>query len=63
MHVDRTGLGRCISGIRRYLRWLENPFVKVRPASAAAQEFLIACASEENTGAIALDMVFMQKTL
>ncbi len=42
MHVDRTGLGHCISGIRSNLRQLEQPIVKILPACADDVEAIVA---------------------
>lgn len=42
MHVDRSGHGHCISGIRRNLRQLEYPFVKILPASADDAKAIVA---------------------
>ena len=42
MHVDRSGFGHCISGIRRNLRQLEYLTVKILPACADDADAIVA---------------------
>ena len=42
MHVDRTGFGHCIFGIRRNLHQLEYPLVKILPASVDDADAIVA---------------------